>query len=52
MIWRMLAEADNTLLDLPNSSDQTKAVLLFIQNNSKFETSMLTSTRLDRLQLS
>ena len=34
MIWRVLAEANNTLLDLPNSSDQTKPVLLFIQNNS------------------
>ena len=34
MIWRVLTEADNTILDLPNSSDQTKAVLLFIQNNS------------------
>ena len=32
MIWRVLTEADNTILDLPNSLDQTKAVLSFIQN--------------------
>ena len=37
MIWRVLVEADNTLLDLPNSSDQTKAVLLFNQNNFLFK---------------